>query len=64
MQHDNPIAELDDAIAGREAIIKQLLVARALDQAFGQGLEAANAVESRLYAAGYEQTKRGDWFLL
>lgn len=63
MDHENPLAELDALIARRESVIKQVLVARAIDQAFHQSMDAANDVEPRLLAAGYEQTKRGDWFL-
>lgn len=63
MSHDNPLVELDDWIARRESIIRSVLVARAIDQALGLSLDAANEVEPRLRAAGYEQTKRGDWYL-
>lgn len=63
MTHENPLGELDHQIVRRESIIESVLVARAIDQALGLSLDAANDVEPRLRAAGYEQTKRGDWFL-
>lgn len=63
MPHDHPLNELDEAIVRRESVIKAGLVARAIDEALGTSLEAAEAVQTRLLAAGYEQAKRGDWFI-
>lgn len=63
MPHDNPLNELADLIDRRESVIKAGLVARAIDEALGTSMEAAEAVQTRLLEAGYEQAKRGDWFI-
>lgn len=61
---DTPaVNELDAAIARREMVIKSILVARAVDELLGVDLDAANGVEEKLLAAGYERAARGDWFL-
>ena len=61
---DTPaVQELEAQIRNREIIIKSLLVARAVDELLGADLDAANGVEEKLLAAGYERAARGDWFL-
>jgi hypothetical protein len=63
MSERDALAELAAMIARREDIIRRMVVSRAIDAALGESLEAANEVEPRLEAAGYEQTIQGDWFL-
>jgi hypothetical protein len=53
--------ELDALIARQEMIIKAAIVAKAIHEVI-EDLDAANAIEERLEQAGYEQTKRGDWY--
>ena len=61
---DTPaVNQLEALIHNRESVIKSLLVARAVDELLGTDLDAANGVEEKLLAAGYERAARGDWFL-
>ena len=63
MPDHDPLASLEAAIGRQEPIIRQIDVMRAIHALLDSDLDAANAIEPRLVAAGYCETIRGDWFL-
>ena len=64
MAERDVIAELERLIAEERHQIDALLVNQVVHLRMEESMEAADAVEQRLYDVGYVRTVRGDWFLL